>query len=219
MKKIILSKRKILIVICAIILLCIIVKAVVGIFSTKTVVCIDAGHGGSDVGAVYEDDKRYEKDDNLKIAKAVRKELKKQNIKVVMTRDADKTLSLEDRCKKANSKKVDLFVSIHRNSSETSGNGIEIWVNGKDNKEDLSLADNILDKLDKTEIQSNRGVKTGTIESSTTDYYVNKNTKMPSCLIELGFISNEKDNKLLDENINEYAKAIADGIVKTLKDK
>ena len=39
---------------------------------------------------------------------------------------------------------------------------------------------------------------------------------MPSCLIELGFISDEQDNKLFDENINEYAKAIAEGIIERI---
>ena len=41
---------------------------------------------------------------------------------------------------------------------------------------------------------------------------------MPSCLVELGFISNEKDNELFDENIEIYAKAIADGIMEEIKD-
>lgn len=41
---------------------------------------------------------------------------------------------------------------------------------------------------------------------------------MPSCLIELGFISNNKDNELFDANIDNYAKAIANGIIKQLKD-
>ena len=40
---------------------------------------------------------------------------------------------------------------------------------------------------------------------------------MPSCLIELGFISNEKDNQLLDDNLEEYAEAIAEGILKTIE--
>ena len=39
---------------------------------------------------------------------------------------------------------------------------------------------------------------------------------MTSCLIELGFISNDKDNKLLDENMEEYAKAIAEGIIENI---
>ena len=42
---------------------------------------------------------------------------------------------------------------------------------------------------------------------------------MPSCLIELGFISDDEDNKLFDENAEEYAKAIAKGIIETVNNK
>ena len=62
------------------------------------------GHGGSDVGASSEN--RYEKDDTLKIAKLVEKHLEgyksKKKIKVIMTREKDKAVSLQDRCKFAN---------------------------------------------------------------------------------------------------------------------
>lgn len=176
----------------------------------KIVVCIDAGHGGTDAGAVV--DNRYEKDDTLKVAKLVKKYLEEQDIKVVMTRDNDKTISLEERCNIANKKKADLFVSIHRNSAEN-GNGIEIWVNSNKEEEDIELATNILNNLEKTKIQSNRGIKYGTIKGENTNYYVLGNTKMPSCLIELGFITDDKDNELLDKNIEKYAKAIAKGII------
>ena len=57
------------------------------------------------------------------------------------------------------------------------------------------------------------------IKGENTDYYVLNNTKMPSCLLELGFISNNEDNKLFDENIESYAEAIAKGIIETIKNK
>lgn len=171
------------------------------------------GHGGSDVGAC--NDKRYEKDDTLKVAKLVKKYLEEDNVKVIMTREKNKNVTLQDRCKIANKKKANLFVSIHRNSAET-GNGIEIWSNSEKREKDTQLANDILNKLSKTKIQTNRGVKFGTIKNENTDYYVLNNTKMPSCLIELGFISNEKDNKLFDENLKEYAKAISEGIIENM---
>lgn len=180
----------------------------------KIIICIDAGHGGTDVGAVNEE--RYEKDDNLKVAILVEKYLEQQGFEVIMTRDRDTTVSLRERCKIANKKKVDLFVSIHRNSAEI-GNGIEIWTNSRKKVSDVELANKILDELKKTEIQNNRGIKHGTIKGFNTNYYVLNNTNMPSCLIELGFISDEKDNKLFDENIERYAKAIADGIIKKIE--
>lgn len=182
----------------------------------ELIVCIDAGHGGTDVGAINEN--RYEEDDNLKIAKLVEKYLEEQGIKTVMTRNNDTNVSLKRRCKIANKKEADLFVSIHRNSAEQ-GNGIEIWTNSKKQKDDLNLASAILKKLQDTEIQSDRGVKSGTAKGENTDYYVLKNTKMPSCLIELGFITDDKDNELFDENIEDYAKAIASGIIEYIEGK
>ena len=80
-------------------------------------VCIDAGHGGYDVGAT--NGERYEKDDNLRLAKAVEAELKARGINTIMTRSDDTYVSLEDRCKTANKKKADLFISLHRNSADS----------------------------------------------------------------------------------------------------
>lgn len=183
----------------------------------QKIVCIDAGHGGQDVGAVMGD--RHEKDDTLKVAKLVQQYLEENDIKVIMTRETDKSVSLNERCKIANKKNADLFVSIHRNSSELNdGNGIEIWTNSKKKNKDIDLANSILSKLETTEIQKNRGIKHGTIKGENTNYYVLNNTKMPSCLIELGFISNDEDNELFEKNINNYAKAIADGIIEEIAD-
>lgn len=182
--------------------------------NSKVRVCLDAGHGGEEVGAVL--GKRYEKDDTLKVTKLVEKKLKKKNVKVIMTRTKDKDVSLEERCIIANQKKADIFVSIHRNSA-TVGNGIEIWCGSLKEERDTKLADNILTNLTTTKIQQNRGIKYGSIGGENSDYYVLKNTNMPSCLIELGFISNEKDNQLLDDNLEEYAEAIAEGILKTIE--
>lgn len=169
-------------------------------------------------GSVSSNNKRYEKDDNLKVALQVKNELEKQDIKVILTRNDDAFVSLEKRCQIANLRQADLFVSIHRNSSQ-SGDGVEIWMSQKKDAISESLATDILNELEKVEIQSNRGVKVGTSENNGSDYFVNKNTKMPSCLIELGFISNSKDNQLFDENLEEYAKAIASGILKNIKQK
>lgn len=205
---------KILLIVALLVVLAIVILIIKS--NHKIVVCIDAGHGGDDVGATL--DKRYEKDDTFGIAKLVKEYLKKQDVKVIMTRKKDKSVSLEERCKIANNKKADFFVSIHRNSAKT-GNGIEIWCNSSKREEDTNLANTILEKLQNTEIQKNRGVKYGTINGENSDYYVLKNTNMPSCLIELGFITDEKDNQLLDSHKKEYAKAIADGIIQTIENR
>ena len=174
------------------------------------IVCLDAGHGGHDAGSLSSNGKRYEKDDNLKLVLKVKEKLEKQKIKVILTRKDDTFVSLEKRCQIANWKRVDLFVSIHRNSSK-SGDGVEIWISKEKNEISEKLANDILQELEQTKIQSNRGVKSGTSENNGNDYFVNKATKMPSCLIELGFISNQKDNELFDENLEEYARSNCPG--------
>ena len=172
-------------------------------------VVIDPGHGGSDVGAEY--DGRFEKDDNLALAILVNEKLNDMGIDSVLTRDKDKKLSLEKRCKIANKKKADAFVSLHRNSAD-GAKGVEIWVGSDMPEKDTALAESILSGLDEVGISQNRGVKFGYARGDGKDYYVNSHSDMPSCLVELGFINSETDNELFDKNIDSYAEAIARSI-------
>lgn len=213
--------KKILHIILPIIIL-VSVIAIVGLVISMTqslgektpIVCLDAGHGGNDVGAIGSND-RYEKDDNLKLTLLVAEKLKDDGVKVILTRDDDTFISLGKRCDFANRKKATLFVALHRNSAD-SGSGVEIWVESSAPEEDMLLASSILAKLEDVGISKNRGVKTGIISNSNGDYYVNKNTKMPSCLVEMGFITSDKDNNLFDKKLAEYADAIASAIKETL---
>lgn len=175
-------------------------------------VVIDAGHGGSDVGAEFNG--RYEKDDNLALALLVAEKLENNGIDVELTRDDDSFISLAKRCKVANRKKAQLFVSLHRNSA-VDANGVEIWVSNEKNENDISLAENILDALDGVGISLNRGVKFGYAQGNG-NYYVNSHTNMTSCLVELGFINSERDNELYDKNLDAYAEAIAEAVVLSL---
>ncbi len=186
------------------------------IFEDKYVVCLDPGHGGKDVGATYSNKSRLEKDDNLTLALKVKEYLETQDIKVVMTRDTDKYVSLKERCRKANKSKADLFVSLHRNSSD-SGSGMEVWIKDNPTAEEYRLGKSILSALVDESGLTNRGVKKGFRDSSGNNYYVNANTNMPSCLVEVGFISNKIDNENFDKNIEKYAKAISTAIVESLK--
>lgn len=188
------------------------IAVVASVLGKPVQVVIDPGHGGKDVGAVYGE--RYEKDDNLTLALLVNEKLSEMGIESEMTRNRDKQVSLENRCKIANFKKADLFVSLHRNSAE-GAKGVEIWISSDSTDNDKILAGNILDSLDEAGISQNRGVKSGYARGDG-DYYVNSHTDMPSCLVELGFINSETDNKLFDENIEAYAQAIADAIAKSL---
>ena len=86
----------------------------------KIVICLDPGHGGSDGGA--SGNGVTEADANLAIAQACKTRLESYGIfKVVMTRTSDSTVGLHDRVPYAQSQGADLFVSIHNNSSTSSG--------------------------------------------------------------------------------------------------
>lgn len=188
------------------------VFVVASILGKPVQVVIDPGHGGKDVGAVYGE--RYEKDDNLALALLVNEKLHEMGIESVMTRNGDKQVSLENRCKIANFKKADLFVSVHRNSAE-GAKGVEVWIESDNPEPDRILAQRILDGLEEAGISKNRGVKNGFARGDG-DYYVNSHTEMPSCLVELGFINSETDNELFDKNIEAYAQAIANAVAKSL---
>ncbi len=177
-------------------------------------VCVDAGHGGKDGGA---DDGmgRLEKDDNLRLALAVRDYLESLGVEVIMTREDDTFVELSDRAAIANNAGVDYFVSLHRNTGE--GNGVEIWIPkdaGEDSAE-LKYGEAIINGLDTVGVSRNRGVKNGSQSSSSSDLLVNRETVMDSCLIEMGFMNYGEDNTLFDQNFDGYVHAIGDGIVNT----
>lgn len=76
-------------------------------------IAVDPGHGGKDPGALIEGYK--EKDINLNVALKLRDILTKNGIDVIMTRDKDKTVDLQQRCDIANKAHANYFISIHCN--------------------------------------------------------------------------------------------------------
>ncbi|MBQ7622632.1 MAG: N-acetylmuramoyl-L-alanine amidase [Bacteroidales bacterium] len=105
-------------------------------------VAIDAGHGGKDPGAVSRDGKTYEKDLTLDIALKLAKRIGEEcpGVKVVLTRDRDRTLALNDRAVIANKASADLFISIHINSTTGTGpNGYSMHVLGKSKNKNRDL--------------------------------------------------------------------------------
>ena len=174
----------------------------------KTIV-IDAGHGGDDWGAV--NGNRKEKDDNLRLALALRQKLLNQGQRVVMTRDNDVFVSLLGRSEIANDSNGDLFISLHRNAVENnpSANGVENWVYTTASPSEKNYAQTVLDRVVEVGVQSNRGVKAG-------NFSVLRNTRIPAMLLEMGFISNARDNELFDQHLDAYAAAIAQGILESL---
>ena len=178
-------------------------------------VCIDPGHGGKDTGATL--GKRLEKEDSLRLSLQIKTKLEEKGIGVSLTRTNDTYITLEERCKLANKQNADLFVSIHRNSADH-GKGVEVWIKNTPEQEDSFLAESILSHLKASNHVSNiRGIKSGYRKNADGNYYVNAHTKMPSCLVEVGFITNEEDNRLFDSYLEEYAQSIADAIEATLQ--
>lgn len=184
------------------------------------IVVLDAGHGGFDGGSTATGVTRLEKDDNLALALATQQALSKYpGVEVLMTRSTDVFISLQGRCDVANQAGADLFISLHRNCA-TEGKGVEIWIDREEDAVDKALAEYILELLDDVGISRNRGIKFGFrgVDGENSDnqgdsYYVNANTTMPSCLIELGFLTSDEDNLNFDTHLDDYADAIARGIV------
>lgn len=179
----------------------------------RTIV-VDAGHGGLDPGAIYND--IYEKDITLKIGKYLEEYLTKMGATVVMTRTDDNDLSngtqnkrkkkdFDERIKIINDKKIDMYVSIHLNFLENSRYyGPQVFYN-YDNKD---LADFIQKYLNK-QLKGKRNVKS--IPSNT---YMYKRLKRPGLLIECGFLSNaEERNKLTNKSYQQkFAQSLAEAI-------
>ena len=180
------------------------------------IICLDAGHGGDDPGAV--NGERQEKDDNLRMALAVRDKLESygfENLTVMLTREDDTALELQQRVEIANDAKATLFISIHRNSG--GGQGIETWISAEKLRPETQLATYIQEGLAAIPMVKDRGVKSGTASNPLASYYVVGNTKMPACLVELGFIDNVEDLVLFEAAFDSYAAAIADGILQMVK--
>lgn len=171
-------------------------------------IALDAGHGGSDPGAVYNG--RREKDDNLKLAMAVGDILKNEGMDVFYTRDNDIYETPFKKATDANNSGADYFVSFHRNSGENpnAASGVQVLIYSEGGEKE-QLAENILDNL------TDLGFKDlGVIERP--NLVVLKRTNMPAVLIETGFINNDSDNEKFDDEFEQIAAAIADGILKTI---
>jgi len=174
-------------------------------------VAIDAGHGGSDNGAVFGN--RKEKDDTLRLANAVGKELEKRGVDVYYIRTTDEYETPFKKATDANNSGADYFLSIHRNSSPITDqySGVQSLIYDKSGIK-VKMAENINSELEKVGFK-NLGI------NERPNLVVLKRTKMPSVLAEVGFINNKNDNALFDSKFDEITKAIADGVMNTISPK
>ncbi len=195
----------------------------------RTVV-LDPGHGGHDKGAFSRFG--FEKDFALDIARRARTLLIQRGINVVMTREYDVFVPLEDRAKIANRSSNSIFVSIHFNSSQfnDAANGFEIFsltprgapstqdvalaahhmLNEPGNECDVqsaALASSVYHSLLGNIPQGDRGLKRSR-------FAVLRRSKIPAVLVEGGFLSNANDCLLIASAAwrNKFADAIVTGI-------
>lgn len=166
---------------------------------------LDAGHGGSDSGAVYNG--RLEKNDNLRITLAVGERLARSGERVLYTRTDDSTVDLTYRSTMANSAGATYFVSFHRNSASTAGRGVEVYYYTGLSAQSTAarMAAPVQDALVACGFH-NRGVKQA-------NFSVLRRTSMPAILVELAFINNEAENAKLDSEFDRIADAIASALL------
>lgn len=219
---ILLSGTKIAFIVIGLILLISAGFTVVSAFSNHLkdkVIIIDAGHGGQDPGAQYGGIK--EKDLNLDIAFRLQEILTAKGCKAIMTREEDKDFflpnfvlgrmakraELNERIRLATTHNANLFISIHANSFPGGNSyGMESYYNSQ-SATGKRLAESIHSQLLKIQPDNRRRAKPG-------DYYLLSELEIPSVLIEVGFLSNTRERRLLqdDRYKTKIAEAIADGI-------
>lgn len=186
---------------------------------TPTIV-IDAGHGGYDSGAVGPSGIK-EKNITLQIALKLGKILQSQGYKVIYTRTSNNVpwpsnvkLDLKTRTQIANDSNADYFISIHNNDSKfASSNGTETFFSYNSTR-GRYLANSVQNELIKSVPLQNRGIKPA-------NYYVLGHMPAVSILTELAFISNPKEENILNNTIyqDKFANALDLGIVNAINNK
>jgi len=199
-------------------------------------IVIDAGHGGRDIGASYKG--IIEKKITLKLALKLKKQLTRRGYKVYMTRSTDKHRSLKQRTDYANAKKANLFISLHTNAAPRRRanyvyKGIEVyylrsrtkriryrdrkiytssWKVKKSYKLCSHISNEMIKSVRKKHIVINKGVRRN-------NFWVLRGTKMPSILIESGYITDKYEGKRLTSNAyqNLLVKGMVNGVDKYFK--
>ncbi|MCR4732901.1 MAG: N-acetylmuramoyl-L-alanine amidase [Lachnospiraceae bacterium] len=197
------------------------------------ILVFDAGHGGSDPGAIGNGHK--EKDITLKLAKYAKNHMDKTygNVEVYLTRSTDTYVGLSARTDYAKSVKADGFISFHMNSAGSSAHGSEVWVPNNSYKKAIyekgqTLGYKIIKALQKLGL-TNRGYVSKNSangskypDGSIRDYYAviagSKEKGFPGIIIESGFVSSSIDIKNFfqtPEKIRKVAQAEADAIAES----
>lgn len=181
--------------------------------NSDKIIVIDAGHGGSDPGAVPNGIR--EKDVNLAAALKLDKALRQLGYTTIMTRDTDTFVNLYERAEIANRNQADLFISLHSNSNSNSSiNGIQVLYHSLDKadvkkEETLALAQIMMDEVTKGTGAPNKGLL------PRQNYVVVRDTEMPSVILEMGFLTNPTEAKKLQTD--SYQNIIVESVVRGIE--
>ncbi len=205
------NRLKLIIFIIPILIVIIIFMQATKVKKIDKCIVIDAGHGGvEEPGCIF--NSIYERDICLAISKKLQTKLEKEYKKVIMTRESDINVYLSERCRIANKEKADIFVSIHQNALDNDNitSGIETWYNPEKDTESKILAQTIQENIIKTTNANNLGIK------DSKKLIVIRDTKMPSCLVETGFLSSDLERSNLINS--SYQDKIVEGIYNGIKE-
>jgi N-acetylmuramoyl-L-alanine amidase len=179
--------------------------------SGTKVVVIDPGHGGRDPGAVGNG--LQEKKIVYAVSLQVAEQLRRNGIRVVLTRPGDQEVDLEPRVAKARRAKANVFVSIHANAismSRPEVNGLETYYSSS--RQGYRLAQSLHSSLLSNVSLRDRGIRQAR-------FYVIRRTSMPAVLIEIGYITGSQDSIKLASAAErtKIASAISQGILNYLR--
>ncbi len=182
----------------------------------EVVIVIDPGHGGEDPGKVGVNE-ALEKDINLKIAEKLRVLLEDEGIQIVMTREDDfvpesKKEDLQKRVELIHEVNPDIVVCVHQNSfTDQTVAGPQVFYHG-DSETSKRIAQTLQEELWLVDEENKREIK------GNESYFMLSETKVPTVIVECGFLSNANDaEKLITEEYQEQiAQAICTGITKWL---
>ena len=170
-------------------------------------IVIDPGHGGDDPGAVVTFSEKHEADHTLTTALLLKKELENLGATVILTRESDKSVSLENRAQLSNREKANAFISLHFDSGPNSN------ASGTTGYYFSSTSENLAQTVNKY-IARNLTLKSQGTKFQ--NFLVLRENKQPSILLELGYLNNPDDNKLIEST--EYQENIAKSIASALKE-
>lgn len=178
-------------------------------------VIVDAGHGGSDVGAHNADMSLDEKHVNLYVAQYLKDYLEDAGVRVIMVRDTleeGSSLTLRGQVMEQYASSADLFFSIHHNAANTTARGAEALAQIADKNGGPSklLAEALLEEYEKLGVPIRSVVFK---EGSNGDYYYTNRAAaalfIPALTSEFCFIDNEEDQKFIDSDADLQAEARA----------